>query len=351
MNQGSSSQLRIDASPTVNTYMRFDVQGLVGTVDNATLRVYVQTTSSAGFSVQEVADNSWVEGSITFSNAPAIGAVINSSGSTTAGSYVDIDVTSYVTGNGLLSMALTTTDTALIIAQSREGLNPPELVVETTTGGGPTPTNTPVPPTATNTPVPPTPTNTPVGPTPTPMDTPVPPTATNTPTPTNTAVPPTPTNTPGPGGSTFTFNTVDDAIVLSNRSTSNYGSATILGTDDVPDIRSYVKFDVVGLDGAVNSATLRVFVSSGSVTFDAAQVADNSWVETSITYSNAPAVGAVINGSGTVSSGTWVEIDVTSYISGDGTFSLALLPTGIGRDLFSSNESGSGPELVVVTGP
>lgn len=356
-NQGSSNQLRLDASPTVNSYLRFDVQGLVGTINSATLRLYVQTTSSAGFSVHEVADNSWVEGSITYNNAPAIGALITNSGATTAGSYIDIDVTSYVTGSGLLSMALTTTDASQIIAQSREGVNPPELVVEMTVGGGPTPTPTAtaVPPTPTNTPAPPTPT--PVGPTPTATNTPVPPTATNTPTPTNTAVPPTATATatasptPGPGGSTFTFNTSDDAIVLSNRSTTNYGSATILGTDDAPDIRSYLKFDVAGLDGAVSSATLRVFVSSGSATFDAAQVADNSWLQSSITYSTSPAVGAVINGSGTVTTGTWVEIDVTSYISGDGTFSLALLPTGIGRDLFSSSEAGSGPELVVVTGP
>ena len=359
-NQGSSSQLRVDAAPVVNSYMRFDVQGLVGTVTSATLRLYVQTSSSAGVSVHQVADNSWIESSITFNNAPAIGAVINSSGATSAGSYVDIDVTSNVTGNGLVSMALTTTDTALIIAQSREGLNPPELVVETTVGGGPTPTSTPVPPTPTNTPVPPTPTNTPVPPTPT--NTPVGP----TPTATNTAVPPTPTNTPvpptatatatatatsGPGGSTFTFSAGDDALVLSNRATANYGSANILGTDDVPDIRSYLKFNVAGLDGSVASATLRVFVNSGTAAFDAAQVADNGWVESSITYSNAPAVGAVINGSGTVSSGTWVEIDVTSYINGDGTFSLALLTTGVGRDLFSSSEGINGPELVVVTGP
>jgi len=359
-NQGSSSQLRIDAAPVVNTYMRFDVQNLIGTVDSATLRLYVQTSSTPGFSVHQVADNSWIEGSINFNNAPTIGVVINSSGATSAGAYIDIDVTSYVTGNGLVSMALTTTETALLIAQSREGLNPPELVVTTTTGGGPTATPTSVPPTPTNTPVPPTPTNTPVGPTPTATNTVVPPTATNTPvppTPTNTAVPPTPTNTPtatatsGPGGSTFTFTTVDDALVLSNRSTSNYGMATILGTDDTPDILSFLKFNVAGLDGSVASATLRVFVTSGSATFDAAQVADNSWVESTITYSNAPATGAVINGSGAVSSGAWVEIDVTSYISGDGTFSLSLLPTGIGRDLFSSGETANGPELVVITGP
>ncbi|GJM40800.1 MAG: hypothetical protein DHS20C20_10820 [Ardenticatenaceae bacterium] len=359
-NFGSSSQLRLDAAPTVNSYMRFDVTGLTGTVSNATLRVFVQTTSTAGFAVQEVADNSWVETSINYNNAPAIGAVINNSGTTSAGNYVDIDVTSYISGNGLYSMALTTTDTALIIAQSREGFNPPELVVETTVGGGPTPTPTTVPPTATSTAVPPTPTNTPVGPTPTATNTPVPPTATNTPVPptaTNTPVPPTATNTPtatatsGPGGSTFTFDTVDDAIILGNRPTSNYGTATILGTDNAPDILSLLKFDVAGLDGSVASATLRVFITSGNAEFNVAQVADNSWAQTSVTYNTAPTVGSVIDSSGAISSGTWVEIDVTSYISGDGTFSMALIDNVAGRNLYSSNETGNGPELIIETGP
>jgi subtilisin family serine protease len=353
-NFGTSSQIRLDAAPTVNGYLRFDVQGLTGTVNNATLRLFVQTTSAAGFTAHQVTNNSWTESGINFSNAPAIGATINSSGAISAGSYIELDVTSYVTGNGLYSMALTTTDTSLLIVQSREGLNPPELVVETTVGGGPTPTNTPVPPTPTNTPVPPTPTNTPVPPTPT--NTPVGPTPTNTavpPTPTNTAVPPTPTATAtaGPGGTTFTFNSADDAIVLANRPTSNFGTATILGTDNAPDILSFLKFNVAGLDGSVASAKLRLFVTSGNAAFNVAQVANTSWSQASINYNNAPVVGTVINSSGSFVTGTWVEIDVTSYISGDGTFSLALINNVAGRNLYSSSEAGNGPQLVVVTGP
>jgi hypothetical protein len=465
-NNFGSSQLRLDAAPTVNSYLRFDLQGLTGTITSATLRLYVQSTSSAGFSAHEVADNSWAEGSITFNNAPAIGTVVNGSGATTADSYVDVDVTSYITGNGLISLALTTTDTALIAAQSREGANPPELIVETISGNPtPTPTATattspmptPVTPTPipTNTPTIPPPTSTPtprcdvrfafepvaetafviitgdegievtvsnlttgdtlgsgfltafeglacpgfaailadppleldnVGDvllvmedgvpdnsdtaivlppptTPTATNTPVPATATNTPTSTNTAVPPTPTNTatpaatatvsptPGPGGSTFTFTTNDDAIVLSNRPTSNYGAATILGTDDSPEMLSLLKFDVAGLDGSVASATLRVFVTTAVTPFDVAEVADNDWSQGSITYNTAPATGVVINGSGAISGDTWVEVDVTDYISGDGTFSLALLADAAGRNLFDSAEAGNGPELVVVTGP
>jgi hypothetical protein len=310
-NLGGAATLRLDASPETNSYLRFDVQGITGPVTQATLRIYSQSTSTAGYDVHQVTDNSWGEFTINGSNAPALGNVLNSSGAITANNFVDVDVTGYVTGNGLLSFGLSTAETSLIQVSSREGSNPPELIVEFGGGGGPTPT------------------------------------------PTSTGVPPTPTatNTPGPGGSTFTFNVSDDAIVLSNRPTSNFGTIVNLGTDDAPDILSYLKFNVAGLDGPVASATLRVFVTSGNAAFDVAQVADNGWTEGSITYSNAPAAGAVINGSGAFSTSTWVEIDVTSYVNGDGTFSLGLLPDANGRNLFSSDEGADAPELVVVTGP
>ena len=111
-----------------------------------------------------------------------------------------------------------------------------------------------------------------------------------------------------------------------------------------------MKFNVPVLDGSGASATLRVFGTTAAAPFNVAEVADNGWSQGSITYNTAPATGAVINGSGAISSG-WVEIDVTSYINGDGTFSMALLADDAGRNLFNSAETGNGPELVIETGP
>ncbi len=307
-NQGNATTLRLNASPDTNSYLRFNVQGVTGSVTQATLRLYTQSTSSTGYSVHQVADNSWGELSINYNNAPALGSLLNNSGVISSGSYVEVDVTGYVTGNGLLSFGLSTADSTLIQLTSREGANKPELVVQYAGSGGPTPT------------------------------------------PTNTPIPPTPTNTPGPGGSTFTFNAADDAMVLSNRPGVNYGTSDIMGTGTAPIIRSYLKFNVSGLDGPVASARLRVYLNSGNAPFDVAQVNTNSWSENSITYNNAPAVGSVLNGTGAVSVG-WIEIDVTSAISGDGTFSLALVSNSTQRNLFSTDEGANPPELVVVTGP
>jgi hypothetical protein len=127
-NLGSATALRLDASPESNSYLRFDVQGLTGTVSQATLRLYVQSSSSLGYEVRQVADNSWGELSINFSNAPALGSVINSSVANTANNFVDVDVTSFVTGNGLVSFGMSTADSGLILLASRESSNPPQLL-------------------------------------------------------------------------------------------------------------------------------------------------------------------------------------------------------------------------------
>ena len=39
-NFGTSTAMRVDATPTVRSYLRFNVSGLTGTVTNATLRVF-----------------------------------------------------------------------------------------------------------------------------------------------------------------------------------------------------------------------------------------------------------------------------------------------------------------------
>lgn len=180
-NYGTATSMLVDNNPTTESYIRFNVSGLDGLVESATLRIFVEDTSSTGFDVHSVTNNSWGETTITYNNAPAIGSVLDSSGSTSANAWVDVDVTSYITGDGLVSFGVTTSSNQAIDFSSREGSNAPELVIETEGSGSPT--ATPVPPT--ETPIPPTATS------PGPTNTPVPPTATS--------VPPTPTNTPVAG--------------------------------------------------------------------------------------------------------------------------------------------------------
>ncbi len=81
--------------------------------------------------MQAVSDNSWGETIINYSNAPAIGSSLGSSGAIkTSGTWISINITPYITGNGQFSVALTTTNTTQINLSSREsGANAPQLIV------------------------------------------------------------------------------------------------------------------------------------------------------------------------------------------------------------------------------
>jgi len=127
-NNGTKSQIRADASPVLNTYLRFDVQG-VSDFSSARLRLYFNTAASIGPRVHAVADTGWGETTITFANAPAMGPVAATSTASGAGTWVTIDVTSLVSQNGPISFALTTTSTTALSMGSRESAQDPELVI------------------------------------------------------------------------------------------------------------------------------------------------------------------------------------------------------------------------------
>ena len=104
------------------------MQGLNGSPDQATLRLYANSTSTTGVNVNGVSNTSWGERTITYNNDPAIdGGVAGSSGPIhTAGTWININVTSLINGNGLVGMAVTTTNSTAISLASREsGANAP----------------------------------------------------------------------------------------------------------------------------------------------------------------------------------------------------------------------------------
>lgn len=127
-NFGSQTSLRLDADPVRRAYLRFDVQG-VGSTDSAVLRFFVESSSSVGLQVRAVADNSWGETSINYNNAPPVGAVLDTSGAVPANSWVTVDVSAVVHGDGVVTLALSTTSTTAVRVTSREGANAPQLLV------------------------------------------------------------------------------------------------------------------------------------------------------------------------------------------------------------------------------
>jgi len=183
------------------------------------------------------------------------------------------------------------------------------------------------------------------------------PTATNTPvvqppTPTNTPVPAaTPTNTPAPPVSgSVTITAGGDTYVNSSSPTSNYGTSTALRADASPELRSYVKFDVQGVAGPVTRATLRIFANSAlPAGIEIHGVTDTAWDERAITFSNAPAYSATVTGtSGAIATGTWLSIDITSLVQGNGVISIAITtPSSTQINLASRETGATAPQLIV----
>ncbi len=247
-----------------------------------------------------------------------------------------------------------------------------------------TPTNTPTPtPTAAFTPTyTPTPTATDVAtstptpaptatasatPTPTlaatPTNTPTPtPTATmeptNTPTPTIAATPtftPTPgfTNTPTPTATptsnSLGFSPDADTYVNASNPTSTYGSATTLRLDGSPDVHAYLRFTVSGFSGTIDSVKLMLFANnSDSVGLRAWVVTDNTWSESTTNYNNAPPLGSLLYSTSSFPSGAYVSLDVTSFVTGNGTYSFGV--TNLSSTAISVNSKEAGfniPQLVI----
>ena len=135
--------LQADTVPLMRSFLRWDIQGAYGHVTRATLRLYTLSASTTGFEVRPVASSSWSEGTLTPATAPVPGpAIVASSGPFAAGTWVSLDVTPLVTGNGPVALALTPRGTVNLSLMARESRHRPELVVETV-GGPPGPVSPP----------------------------------------------------------------------------------------------------------------------------------------------------------------------------------------------------------------
>jgi hypothetical protein len=128
-NHGSATELRIDASPLRRSYVRFEVSGISGTPIRATLRIYANSASSAGFDVRGLSET-FDELAVTYETALTIGDLIGTSPAFTSGGYTEVDVTPAITGNGAVQFALIAKGDTATSFSSRESANKPQLLVE-----------------------------------------------------------------------------------------------------------------------------------------------------------------------------------------------------------------------------
>ncbi len=141
-----------------------------------------------------------------------------------------------------------------------------------------------------------------------------------------------------------------DAYTSVMRPTRNYGSATEvrLSTSTTNTFRSYVKFDVSNLTAPPQNVKLRVYVTNSSNRGGDWYAVANSWTETGITWNNAPAIsGSPVAVLGRVTTGQWVELDVTSLVSANGTYSFAAVSPSTDTVRYSAREGVNPPRLII----
>ena len=159
---------------------------------------------------------------------------------------------------------------------------------------------------------------------------------------------------PIPVASTLTFIADADASLYAANPSANYGASTTLETDNSPVKQFLLRFTVTGVGSStVNAATLKLTCADPSPRGgDVTLAASTPWVENTVTWSMAPAAGATAASIGPVAAGTTYQVDLSSIIHGDGTYTIRVVtPNADGADYVSKEGAiGSRPQLTVTLG-
>jgi hypothetical protein len=294
-NFGGAPLLEVDGEPRSEVYLRFAVTGLSRPVVSAKLRLFNTNPSFHGPAVYGTA-SSWNEHSVTWATRPSRrGTAVVTAGAVPLDTWMELDVTPLVSGNGTVALALLPTGTDGADFRSREsGDRAPELVVTLATGGAPLP------------------------------------------------------------GGTYTVGAVADAYTDSGFTYVNFNTHE-LRVDGAPSrMESYLRFELPGQSGDVVSARLRLFALKGSAQGPEVWSTLVDWVETAIGAELEPSRGPVplLNAGAGVGEGTWLELDVTRAFLGASSVSFGLLPQGSDGMSFASREHPNAawrPQLVVKT--
>ena len=129
---GTSKRLRTNGDIPLNqTFVRFKVTGLTGTVTDAALRLYVTDGTKNGPAVFEITD-SWSERTTNWKNRPSrTSTPRDDKGALSAGRWVEWDVTPWISADGTVNLSLRGGEGNRVGLGARESTRDPQLVVTT----------------------------------------------------------------------------------------------------------------------------------------------------------------------------------------------------------------------------
>jgi hypothetical protein len=152
-------------------------------------------------------------------------------------------------------------------------------------------------------------------------------------------------------GAMLTFTAAADTYVESDTPTTNYGLKPAFKVDNSPTKSGLLRFDVSGIGGgSVASAVLRVYCTDASTDGGTVySVPDSTWGESTVNWNTAPSTGSSLGSIGAVTAGAWASLDVTSFVTGDGTYSVEIAKSTANAAFFSTKEGtpGFAAQLVV----
>jgi len=155
---------------------------------------------------------------------------------------------------------------------------------------------------------------------------------------------------------TLTFSAAADTYVASASPSKNYGTATTLQLGQSPRKDLLLKLTLTGIGTrTVLSAKLSLYCTLGSTSGGIFYTtANTSWSEKTVTWKTAPAAGLTnVATIGPVSANSWYEVDLSSLVHADGTFSLRVPSSSTAEAQYASKEARTPslrPKLVVIVG-
>ena len=298
-NYGTSQTLGADDDPEIESFLSFNVTGVSGTIQSAKLRVRTTSNGTNNGPAAYKTTNSWTETGIKWSNRPSrTSSATDDKGSLAANTVVEYNVKTLVSGNGTHSFILATSSSDGVEFHSREASNPafrPELVL--------TVSSQPAPP---------------------------------------------------PPVQSVTIFAEADARVEEGKSSSNFGSSSLLRTvaGGDPDVESFLRFNVTGVSGTIQSAKLRLTTTSnGTNNGPAAYKTTNSWTESGLKWSNKPSrTSGATDDKGSIGGNTAVEWEVKTLLTGNAIHSFILAQSASDGVDFNSREvsdSSKRPRLII----
>ena len=90
-----------------------------------------------------------------------------------------------------------------------------------------------------------------------------------------------------------------------------------------------------------------LLVSGGGGTAGLFYSTTNGWDQGTVTWNSAPAASTLVASPAKVPAGVWLSVDLSSFITGDGTYSLRIQSPSTNNTTYSSKEGANPPQLVV----